>query len=60
MKHKIFDVVVLKNGNKAVILNTIRKNEYFCEIVNANGKTVDKRIVKEDEIKELCHNAKKI
>ncbi len=53
MKYKVFDVVKMKDNNKAVILEKIDKNKYFSEIVNPNnGKTVEKRIITEDEIKE--------
>ena len=52
MKYKIFDVVKMKNKNKATILDIIEKNKYFAEIVNPNGETVDKRIITEDEIEK--------
>lgn len=53
MKYKIFDVVKMRDNNKAVILEKVDKNKYFCEVVNPNnGKTVEKRIITEDEIKE--------
>ncbi len=55
MKYKIFDVVILRDNNKAVVLNMQDKNKYFCEIVNENGQTIDKRIITEDEIKEPYH-----
>ena len=51
MKYKIFDVVKLKDNNKATILNITDKNQYYVEIVNNNGKTIDKKIISENEIK---------
>ena len=38
MKYKVFDVVKLKNSNKATILNIINKKKYFAEIVNESGQ----------------------
>lgn len=55
MKYKIFDVVILKDDNRAVVLSMQDKNRYFCEIVNENGETIDKRIITEDEIKKPYH-----
>lgn len=42
MKIKIFDVVELKDNNRAIILE-IKGNKYFAEIVNTYGITVCKR-----------------
>ena len=52
MKIKIFDVVELKDNNRATILE-IKGNKYFAEVVNAYGITVDKRkqITKKDIVK---------
>jgi hypothetical protein len=50
MKYKIFDVVRLKNKNRATILNVIDKKRYFAEIVNEFGKTIDKKEISENEI----------
>lgn len=49
MKRKKFDVVELKDNNRATILN-IDGSKYFAEIVNAYGVTVDKRIITDNEI----------
>lgn len=59
MKMKKFNVVELNNGNKATILQ-ILGNEYFAEIVNDDGITVDKRIVKADEINKIIYYKEKI
>lgn len=52
MKIKIFDVVELKDNNRAVILE-IKGNKYFAEVVNDYGITVNKRkqITKKDIVK---------
>ena len=50
MKYKVFDVVKLKNSNKATILNIINKKKYFAEIVNESGETIDRKEITEDEI----------
>lgn len=50
MKYKIFEVVRLKNKNRATILNVIDKKRYFVEIVNEFGKTIDKKEISENEI----------
>lgn len=49
MKIKIFDVVELKDNNRATILE-IKGNKYFAEIVNPYGITIHKRkeITKKD------------
>ena len=52
MKLKRFEVVELSNGNKATILD-INSNDYYAEIVDDKGNTVDNRIIKEDEIKKV-------
>ena len=52
MKFKKFEVVELVNGNKATILET-NNNQYYAEIVNDNGITIDNRAITEDEIKKV-------
>lgn len=52
MKIKIFDVVELKNNNKATILE-IKNNEYLAEIVDNNGKTLDVRNINQNDIKQI-------
>lgn len=52
MKLKRFEVVELLNGNKATILDT-NNNQYYAEIVNDNGITIDNRAITEDEIKKV-------
>ena len=52
MKLKRFEVVELVNGNKATILDN-KNSEYFAEIVDGNGKTIENRNITENEIKKV-------
>ena len=52
MKLKRFEVVELVNGNKATILDT-NNNQYYAEVVNDKGITIDNRIITEEEIKRV-------
>lgn len=54
MKYKRFDVVELKDKNRATILDIV-KNHYIAEIVNDYVITIDKRklISNEDIIKGI-------
>ena len=52
MKLKRFEVVELVNGNKATILDN-KDNEYYAEIVDINGKTIENRNITNDEIKKV-------
>lgn len=51
MKIDRFNVVELKDGNRATIIDVRGKNEYFAEVVNAYGQTVAKRNIIDEEIK---------
>ena len=53
MKTNKFDVVELNNGNKATILDIIDKNTYFVEIVDNEGKTIDRKNIYDLDIKEV-------
>ncbi len=53
MKINKFDVVELKDGNRATIIDVKDKNNYFAEIVNAYGITLDKRDIQEKEIDKI-------
>ena len=59
MKLKRFEVVELSNGNKATILD-INNNEYYAEIVDDKGNTIDNRNITEDEIKKVFIHKDKI
>lgn len=55
MKIKKFDVVELKDNNRATILET-EKNQYFAEIVNSYGITVENRYITQDEIEKVIYS----
>ena len=54
MKIRKFDVVELKNNNKATILE-IYNGEYFVEIVDSNGRTIDNRNITQDDIEQIIY-----
>lgn len=54
MKIKKFDVVELKNNQRAAIIK-INNNEYFAEIVDVDGTTICKRTITKDEIKCIIY-----
>ena len=57
MRIRKFDVVELKNGNRATILQVLG-NRYLVEIVNAYGITLDKKIITGDEINKVVYSRK--
>lgn len=58
MKIKKFNVVELKNGNRATILEVLG-SKYLAEIVNTYGITLDKKIITENEINKVIYSKKK-
>lgn len=52
MKLKIFDVVELKDINRATILN-INNKEYLVEVVNSAGISLGNKIIKENDINSI-------
>lgn len=59
MKLKRFEVVELVNGNKATILDT-NNNQYYAEVVNDKGITIDNRNITEEEIKRVVFSKDRI
>ena len=55
MKIKKFDVVELKNKNKAVILEIYKRKKYYAEIVNDKGNTIDKKEIISKEIDKIIY-----
>ncbi len=55
MKIKEFDVIELKNKNKAIILEVKGKDEYLVEIVNLEGNTVDKKVITKQDISKIVY-----
>lgn len=59
MKLNRFDVVELYNGNKATILD-VKNKEYYVEIVDSEGNTIDNRNITDIEIKEILVSKSKL
>ena len=55
MKIKKFDVVELKDNNRATILDNINKNEYLAEIVNPYGITIETKSIKDEEMSKIIY-----
>lgn len=55
MKIKKFDVVELKNKNKAVILEIYKRKRYYAEIVNDKGETINKKEIISKEIDKIIY-----
>lgn len=57
MNNKIdkFNVVELKDNNRATILDIVDKDKYFVEIVNTYGITIEKKIITSDYINKLIY-----
>lgn len=58
MKIKKFDVVELKNKNKAVILEIYKRKRYYAEIVNDKGETINKKEIISKEIDKIIYRKK--
>ena len=59
MKMNRFDVVELYNGNKATILD-VKNKEYYAEIVDGEGNTIDNRNITDTDIKEVLVSKNKL
>lgn len=55
MRIKRFNVVELNDNNRATILDIRKKNEYYAEIVNPYGITIDKKIITDDDISKIIY-----
>ena len=53
MKIKIFDVVELKNKNKATILENKSNDTYKAEIIDLHGKSLGTEYIYEDDISKI-------
>lgn len=57
MKINKFDVVELKNKNRATILdNSKNKNEYLAEIVNVYGIALGKKVITNNDINRVVYS----
>lgn len=55
MKLDKFDVVELKDGNRATIYDSEKRNEYNAEVINPYGITLGRKIITSDEISKIIH-----
>ncbi len=58
MRIKQFDVVELKDKNKAIILKIYKGKKYCAEIVNDKGKTIDKKKIVNNQIDRVLYTKK--
>lgn len=56
MKIEVFDVVELKDKNKATILNKKENNEYLSEIIDNKGKKLGNKVITEQEIEKIIYS----
>ena len=55
MKLDRFDVVKLKNGNRATIIDKKSKDKYIAEIVNPYGITLQRETISRNEISKVIY-----
>lgn len=55
MRYNKFDVIELKNGNKAIIINKNNRNQYIAKIINSNGVTIEKKAIKDKKISKILY-----
>lgn len=59
MRIKQFDVVELKNKNKAIILNIEKRKKYLAKIINNDRITSQTRIITNDDIVKIIYKKNK-
>lgn len=59
MKIKRFNVVELNNNNRATILEIKNNKEYFVEIVNPYGITIENKTITDNDIKKVIYSREK-
>lgn len=55
MKYKVFDVIELKNKDKATILEIINENRYKAEIVDNEGNSKGITEISKENISKIIH-----
>lgn len=51
MQYKVFDVVELENGNKAIIKEILKHRRYVIHILSKNGQDLGTKIINKSEIR---------
>lgn len=59
MKIRKFDVVELKNRNKAIILMINKEKSYLAEIIDKEGKSLERKIIIKKEINRVIYSRNK-
>lgn len=59
MKIKQFDVVELKNKNKAIIKKVISKKEYLTQIINGNDDKIQEKVITDKDIERVIYSKEK-
>lgn len=59
MRIKQFDVVELKNKNKAIILNIEKRKMYLAKIINNDRITSQTKIITNDDIVKIIYKKNK-
>lgn len=59
LKIRKFDVVELKNRNKAIILMINKEKSYLAEIIDKEGKSLERKIIIKKEINRVIYSRNK-
>lgn len=55
MQIKQFDVVELKDKNKAIILEIRKRKKYYAEVIDNKGETIEKGQITLKQIKKVIY-----
>lgn len=56
---KQFDVVKLKNNDKAIIKRVFSKKEYLAQIINENNNEIGEKIITNKDIEKVLYSKEK-
>lgn len=59
MKIKQFDVVELKDKNKAIIKKINKRNSYLVEVINEKGIKVSEKTIADIDINKMLYSRRK-
>lgn len=59
MKIKQFDVVELKDKNKAIIKKINKRNSYLVEVINEKGIKVGEKTIADIDINKMLYSRRK-
>lgn len=52
MRYKVFDVVELKNGNKAIIKKILKHRRYVVHIISKMGEDLGIKVINKKDIRQ--------